>query len=68
MPTVPSPLVSLLARRYEWPLLAGLLAPLGILMVAVGGANSVIKTIARGGVCWRGDFYRLADLRKHMVR
>jgi len=59
---------SMLARRYEWPLLAGLLAPLGILMVAVGGANSVIKTIARGGVCWRGDFYRLADLRKHMVR
>ncbi len=59
---------SMLARRYQWPLLAGLLAPAGIVIVAVGGASSVLKTLARGGVRWRGDFHRLADLRKHMVR
>lgn len=59
---------SMLARRYEWPILAGLLAPVGIVIVAVGGANSVFKTLARGGVRWRGDFHRLADLRKHMLR
>ena len=59
---------SMLARRYEWPILAGLLAPVGIVIVAIGGANSVMKTLARGGVRWRGDFHRLADLRKHMVR
>ncbi len=59
---------SMLAYRYEWPILAGLLAPAGIVIVAVGGANSVFKTLARGGVRWRGDFHRLADLRKHMVR
>ncbi len=59
---------ALLARRYEWTLLSGLLAPAGIVIVAVAGANSVLKTLARGGVRWRGDFHRLADLRRHMVR
>ncbi len=57
---------ALLARRYEWTLLSGLLAPAGIVIVAVAGANSVLKTLARGGVRWRGDFHRLADLRRHM--
>ena len=48
-------------------MVSGLLAPAGIVIVAVAGANSVLKTLARGGVRWRGDFHRLADLRKHMV-
>lgn len=59
---------SMLARRYHWPILAGLIAPVGIVIVAIGGANSIIKTLARGGVRWRGDFQPLAELRKHMVR
>ncbi|MCZ6530539.1 MAG: glycosyltransferase [Chloroflexi bacterium] len=59
---------SLLARRYDWPAHAGVLAPVGLLVILFAGGNSVIKTLARGGVRWRGDFHRLADLRKGMVR
>ena len=29
--------------------------------------RSMILTLARGGVVWRGTFYPLADLRKGMV-
>ena len=58
----------MLARRYEWPILAGLLAPIGLLVVLAAGANSVVKTLSRGGVRWRDDFYRLKELRKGMVR
>jgi hypothetical protein len=59
---------TMLARRYAWPLPAGLLAPVGLLVVLIAGCNSVVKTLARGGVWWRDDFYRLDELREGMVR
>ena len=59
---------TMLARRYDWPLLAGLLAPVGLQVVLLAGCNSVLTTIVRGGVRWRDDFHRLADLRRGMVQ
>jgi len=56
------------ARRFNWPVSAGLLAPLGFLVVLIGGANSIVKTLWRGGVRWRDRFYPLNELRKGMVR
>ncbi len=59
---------TMLARRYAWPVLAGFLAPVGLLVVFLAGSNSVLTTLVRGGVRWRDDFHRLADLRRGMVR
>ena len=59
---------SMLARRYDWPIVAGLLAPIGLLVVFAAGANSVVRTLLQGGIRWRDDFYRLDELRKGMVR
>jgi hypothetical protein len=58
----------MLARRYAWPAPAGILAPLGLLVVAVAAANSVVKTLGRRGVRWRGDFYALDALRRGRAR
>ncbi|MHC4219101.1 MAG: glycosyltransferase family 2 protein [Planctomycetota bacterium] len=58
----------LFARRLGWPTAAGLLAPIGLLVALVAMANSTVRTLARGGVRWRDDFYRLDELRRGMVR
>jgi hypothetical protein len=58
----------MLARRHGWPAAAGLLTPIGLLVVLVALANSTVRTVARGGVRWRDDFYRLDELRRGMVR
>ena len=47
---------------------AGIACLLALAAGSVAGGNSILKTLARGGVRWRGDFHRLADLRKHMSR
>ena len=59
---------SMLARRYEWPVVAGLLAPLGLFVVLAAAANSVVRILRHGGVRWRSDFYRLDELRAGMIR
>lgn len=56
------------ARRFNWPVSAGLLAPLGFIVVLTAGANSIVKTLWRGGVRWRDRFYPLDELRRGMVR
>jgi len=56
------------ARRFNWPVSAGLLAPLGFIIVLIGGANSIVKTLWRGGVQWRDRFYSLDELRKGMAQ
>ena len=58
----------LLARKYEWSALAGLLAPIGLLVVLAAGLNSVVTTLLQRGVRWRDDFYPLDELREGMVR
>ena len=59
---------TMLARRYGWPVLAGMLAPVDLQVVLFAGCNSVLTTLVRGGVRWRDDFHRLAELRRAMVR
>ena len=48
--------------------LEGFAAPFGALALAGVIAWSALLTVARGGVLWRGTFYRLDQLRKRCVR
>lgn len=57
-----------LARRFHWPVSAGLLAAPGLIVVLTASANSVVKTLRRSGVQWRDRFYPLDELRRGMVR
>ena len=43
--------------------LTGLGAPIGGILAALALARSMVVTLARGGVEWRGTFYPLAELR-----
>ena len=56
------------ARRFNWPVSAGLLAPLGFIVMLTAGANSIVKTLWSGGVRWHDRFYPLDELRQGMVR
>lgn len=57
-----------LARRMGWSVAAGLLSPIGRLLLPVALLRSTLRTLARGGVAWRGTFYPLAMLRSGQVR
>jgi glycosyltransferase involved in cell wall biosynthesis len=56
------------ARMQRWPLAAGLLVPLGILIVPISLVNSMVVTLRQGGVRWRDTFYPLEKLRAGRVR
>lgn len=47
------------------PLLYVLTLPAGALLLAWAMLRSMILTLARGGVVWRGTFYPLGELRRH---
>jgi hypothetical protein len=49
------------------PLLALLFAP-SVLIVVWAFLRSMVLTLVRGGVVWRGTHYSLDDLKKNMVR
>lgn len=49
-------------------LVVGALQPLSMLLMTGAFWNSAIRTLAQGGVRWRGTFYPLADLRRGVVR
>lgn len=51
------------ARWAGRPTLASLLWPLGVLVLVWSGLRSMVMTLARGGVEWRGTWYSLASLR-----
>jgi cellulose synthase/poly-beta-1,6-N-acetylglucosamine synthase-like glycosyltransferase len=55
------------ARRLRWPVLAGLLVPLGRIALPVALARSVATTLWQRGVQWRGTAYPLAQLRAGQV-
>ncbi|HTL34270.1 MAG TPA: glycosyltransferase family 2 protein [Kofleriaceae bacterium] len=52
-----------IARWLDRPLLSAVFAPVGILVFAFGGLRSMILTLKRGGIAWRGTHYPLAALR-----
>ena len=56
------------AVRLRMSVLAGVLVPLAVPVLAVGMANSAWATLRRGGVRWRDTFYPLAALRAGRVR
>jgi glycosyltransferase involved in cell wall biosynthesis len=47
------------------PLFYVLTLPAGALLLAWSMLRSMVVTLARGGVVWRGTFYSLAELRRH---
>ena len=56
-----------LARRNGWPLVTGLLAPLGRALLPVALLRSTLRTLRKNGVSWRGTFYPLAELRRGQI-
>jgi GT2 family glycosyltransferase len=53
-----------IARWLDRPLASALLAPFGVAVFAFGGLRSMILTLVRGGIDWRGTHYPLAELRE----
>ncbi len=52
------------AKWLDRPLLPSLLAPLGIATMIFAATRSMVLTLARGGVRWRGTHYPLEALRR----
>ncbi|MFH1263646.1 MAG: glycosyltransferase [Pseudomonadota bacterium] len=52
------------ARVHGLRFIAGILYPLAALLFLVIIWNAIVKTLFRGGIEWRGTFYRLSDLRR----
>ncbi len=53
------------AKQSGIPARYGLLFPCGAALLVYALARSVLLTLARGGVRWRGTLYPLALLREH---
>jgi hypothetical protein len=51
------------ARRYGWSGAHAACTPLAVPVVLAVMAHSAFRTLRRGGVCWRGTFHPLAELR-----
>jgi GT2 family glycosyltransferase len=71
VPSLIALLMMLLGHRYSArhftgiPLLYVVTLPAGALLLAWAMLRSMIVTLHRGGVVWRGTFYPLAELRRH---
>jgi hypothetical protein len=52
-----------MARRYGWSPLVGLMVPLALPVLVWALLNSMRRVLADGGVRWRGVLYPLAELR-----
>jgi hypothetical protein len=52
-----------IARWLDRPVVTAVFAPVGIAVFAFGGLRSMILTLRRGGIAWRGTHYPLAALR-----
>jgi glycosyltransferase involved in cell wall biosynthesis len=52
-----------IARWLDRPALSALFAPFGVVVFAFGGIRSMIVTLRRGGIAWRGTYYPLPALR-----
>ena len=58
----------ILARLQGWPIVQGLLAPLGMLAMPLMLLNSMAATLRAGGVRWRETLYPLSELRAGRAR
>lgn len=56
------------ARTNRFPLWIGILHPVAAVLFIYAILRSGIVTSIRGGLSWRGSFYRIADLKKGSVR
>lgn len=56
-----------LARKMSWHALTGLLVPIARVWLPIALLRSMLVTLWRGGVRWRGTFYPLAMLRRGQV-
>jgi cellulose synthase/poly-beta-1,6-N-acetylglucosamine synthase-like glycosyltransferase len=54
------------ARWYRAPAWVGWMFPVGVLLISAAGVRAALLGWRRGGVIWRGTFYRSADLRAGM--
>ncbi|HXV76763.1 MAG TPA: glycosyltransferase family 2 protein [Candidatus Polarisedimenticolaceae bacterium] len=57
-----------MARHTRWGVLPVLLTPFVSPVMVWVVANSVYRTLRRGGICWRGTFYAIDALRDGQVR
>lgn len=55
---------ALLGARYGERVTPALLAPVLSILLAAAVVNSAVRTLAQGGVRWRGTLYPIAELRK----
>ena len=53
-----------IARWLDRPLVSAVFSPFGVGVFAFGGMRSMILTLRRGGIAWRGTHYPLAALRE----
>jgi hypothetical protein len=56
-----------MSRESDIPAYYFVLHPLGATLFVYIMLRSMILTLSRGGVVWRGTFYSLEELRKGMV-
>jgi glycosyltransferase involved in cell wall biosynthesis len=59
---------ALSARASRLPLWIGILHPVAALLMTVALLRSAIVTSIRGGLSWRGNFYRIDELKRGSVR
>jgi hypothetical protein len=52
-----------IARWLDRPAVSALFSPFGVAVFACGGIRSMVLTLRRGGIAWRGTHYPLAALR-----
>ncbi len=59
---------ALAARSNRLPIWIGALHPAAVILFTVAFLRSAIVTSLRGGLSWRGSFYRIEDLKRGTVR
>ena len=54
------------ARWMGRPVLPSLFGPIGVVLMVSSAVRSMVLTLLRGGILWRGTHYSLAALRRGM--
>ncbi|MDE3169420.1 MAG: glycosyl transferase, partial [Acidobacteriota bacterium] len=64
---LPLAVTAAVAREFRAPVAYAITYPIGALLFAWMLARSMIVTLWRGGIVWRGTFYPLDELRRGVV-